>query len=233
MICLPCSGNLARTLAMQKRWTLPASELPALGFDAARIAASRARLQEILARAQQFWRKTAPNTGWLAPSCSWSGRGSMSVSDLLIGLGCGLAGFGVVWWLFSVVRQQKTPPMPMGPVAARIEPRRISVAELGSTWHVILGVPAESTAVEIEAAYHARLAECDRIRFSPDETALSKQSAEAARARVSEAYEFIRQVQALKAFGILRCWNRGPPAENSSPRDRGLQRSSTVRARTA
>jgi hypothetical protein len=119
----------------------------------------------------------------------------MSGSDLLIGLGCGLAGFGVVWWLFSVARQQKTPPIPMGAVAARSESSRISVAELGSTWHVILGVPAESTAVEIEAAYHARLAECDRIRFSANETALSKQTAEAARARVGEAYEFIRQVR--------------------------------------
>lgn len=119
----------------------------------------------------------------------------MRGTDLLIGLGCGLAGFGVVWWLFSVVRQQKTPPMPMGTVAARIEPRRMSVAELGSTWHVILGVSAESTAVEIETAYHALLAECDRIRFSPNETALSKQSAEATHARVSEAYEFIRQAR--------------------------------------
>jgi hypothetical protein len=119
----------------------------------------------------------------------------MSVSDLLIATGCGLAGFGVVWWLFSVVRQQKTPPIPMDPGAARIEPRRISVAELGNTWHVILGVPAEATAVEIEAAYHARLAEYDRIRFAPDETALSKQTAEAARARLTEAYEFIRQAR--------------------------------------
>jgi hypothetical protein len=54
MICLPCSGNLARAVAMQKRWRLPASELPALGFDAARIAGIEARLEEILARAQQF-----------------------------------------------------------------------------------------------------------------------------------------------------------------------------------
>jgi DnaJ-class molecular chaperone len=83
----------------------------------------------------------------------------------------------------------------MDPGAARIESRRISVAELGNTWHVILGVPAEATAVEIEAAYHARLAEYDRIRFAPDETALSKQTAEAARARLTEAYEFIRQAR--------------------------------------
>lgn len=55
MVCLPCSGNLARTLAMQKRWTLPASELPSLGFDAARIPDIEGRLQEILARAQRFW----------------------------------------------------------------------------------------------------------------------------------------------------------------------------------
>jgi hypothetical protein len=54
MICLPCSGNLARTLAVQRRWTLPASELPSLGFDAARIPGIEGRLQEILARAQRF-----------------------------------------------------------------------------------------------------------------------------------------------------------------------------------
>jgi hypothetical protein len=119
----------------------------------------------------------------------------MNSTDLLIGLGCGLAGFGAVWWLFSVIRQQRTPPVQMHSIATRIEPRRISVAELGSTWHVILGVPAEATSAELEAAYHARLAECDRIRFSPNETSLDKETAEATRAQVNEAYEFIRQVK--------------------------------------
>ena len=117
----------------------------------------------------------------------------MNSIDLLIGLGCGLAGFGMVWWLFSVIRQQRTPPLEMHPLATRVEPRPISVAELGSTWNVILGVAAEASSAEVEAAYHARLAECDRVRFAPNETALGKQTAEDRRAQVNEAYEFIRR----------------------------------------
>lgn len=71
----------------------------------------------------------------------------------------------------------------------------LSVSELGSTWHVILGVPAEATSAEIDAGYHARLAECDRIRFSPNATALDRQNAEARRAQVNEAFEFIRPIR--------------------------------------
>jgi hypothetical protein len=119
----------------------------------------------------------------------------MNGSDLAIGLGAGLAGFGVVWWLFNMVRQQKRPPVEMHSVSSRSEATQLSVAELGRTWHVILGVPAEATSAEIEAGYHARLAECDRIRFSPNEPALARQNAEAMRAQVSEAFEFIRPIR--------------------------------------
>jgi curved DNA-binding protein CbpA len=84
----------------------------------------------------------------------------------------------------------------------KVEPRppvdsgaRVSLAELGKTWHVILGVDAGATSDEIEAAYHARLAECDRTRFSSAASSLEKQSAETQRGRVNEAYEFIRSIK--------------------------------------
>jgi hypothetical protein len=114
----------------------------------------------------------------------------MSGIELAIGIGAGLAGFGIVWWLFNVVRQQKAPPVDMGQIAPASSARsggELSVADLGSTWHVILGVPAEATSAEIEAGYQARLAECDR--------ALDGQKAEARRVQVKEAFAFIRVIK--------------------------------------
>ena len=54
MVCLPCAGNLARAVAIQKRWTLPASELSLLGFDTIRIPGIEVRLREMLARTQRL-----------------------------------------------------------------------------------------------------------------------------------------------------------------------------------
>jgi hypothetical protein len=54
MVCLPCSGNLARAAANQRCWTLPASELPSLGFDAARIPGIERELRDLLARTQRL-----------------------------------------------------------------------------------------------------------------------------------------------------------------------------------
>ena len=54
MVCLPCSGNLARAVSIQRCWTLPASELPSLGFDTARIPGIEGDLRELLARAQRL-----------------------------------------------------------------------------------------------------------------------------------------------------------------------------------
>ena len=34
LVCLPCAANLARAVSTHRRWTLAASDLPALGFDA-------------------------------------------------------------------------------------------------------------------------------------------------------------------------------------------------------
>lgn len=55
LVCLPCSGNLARAVSIHRRWTLPASELPFLGFDTSRISSIETELREMLARAQRLW----------------------------------------------------------------------------------------------------------------------------------------------------------------------------------
>jgi hypothetical protein len=122
----------------------------------------------------------------------------VSATDLAIGIAAAVVGFGIIWGLFGLIRQQRAAPVemvksePSPPVVSR---DRISLAELGRTWHVILGVSAEATAAEIEAGYHARLAECDQIRFSATASDAGKHSAETRRAHVNEAYEFIRQVR--------------------------------------
>jgi hypothetical protein len=54
LVCLPCSANFARALAAQHRWRLAASELPALGADAAQRASIRAALVRLLAEAQRL-----------------------------------------------------------------------------------------------------------------------------------------------------------------------------------
>jgi hypothetical protein len=113
-------------------------------------------------------------------------------SDLAVGLGAALAGFGLVWWLLTVLRQQKRPPLDIRVPPARGDAPRLSVSDLGSRWHTILGVSADASSADIEAAYHARLAACDRVRFAADETPLARQAAESTRAQVNEAYEFIR-----------------------------------------
>jgi hypothetical protein len=122
----------------------------------------------------------------------------MNATDLAVGLGAAVVGFGIIWGVFALIRQQRAPPVEM----FNIEPKssvdsrgRVNLAELGATWHVILGVHAGATSDEIEAAYHARLAECDRIRFSSSESAGEKQNAEVRRAQVNEAYEFIRSIK--------------------------------------
>jgi hypothetical protein len=116
----------------------------------------------------------------------------VNTNDLAVGLAAALAGFGVVWWLLTVVRQQKRPPLEIQATPVRGDAKRLSVSDLGSRWHTILGVSPDAGSAEIEAAYHARLAECDRIRFAPDEAPQARQAAESTRSQVSEAYEFIR-----------------------------------------
>lgn len=114
----------------------------------------------------------------------------MNPADLGVAVVAGVVGFGIIWGIFALIRQQKAPPIEL----FKTEPRpsaesggKLSLEELGRTWHIILGVPAQARPDEIEAGYHARLAECDRIR--------EKQDAETRRAQVNEAYEFIRQAR--------------------------------------
>ena len=68
----------------------------------------------------------------------------------------------------------------------------LSLDEIGRRWNAILGVPSDASGAVIEQAYHAKLAECDRVRFDSNASAASRRQAEQLRARVSQAYEFIR-----------------------------------------
>ncbi|TLY75956.1 MAG: hypothetical protein E6K43_03885 [Gammaproteobacteria bacterium] len=54
LVCLPCAANLARAVSTHRRWTLAASDLPALGFDANGVAMIRQSLKEALASAQRY-----------------------------------------------------------------------------------------------------------------------------------------------------------------------------------
>ena len=53
LVCLPCAGNLARSVAAQRRWSVAAAELPALGFEGTPAAPLRAQLQEALGAARR------------------------------------------------------------------------------------------------------------------------------------------------------------------------------------
>jgi hypothetical protein len=68
----------------------------------------------------------------------------------------------------------------------------LSAGAMETAWPTILQVDKSATAAEIEKAYHALLAECDRIRFSTWYSAQERQEAETRRAKVCAAYEFIR-----------------------------------------
>ena len=115
-------------------------------------------------------------------------------ADWLIALVAGVVGFALVSWLLTLMRQQKAPPVA---IASAPPPTgsRLSVASLGEQWHRLLGVAREATPEEIEAAYHARLAECDRVRFAAGAGEADKEAARQRRADVQEAYEFIRPLR--------------------------------------
>lgn len=119
----------------------------------------------------------------------------MSLTDWIVIGGGAAIGWGLVSWIIGVVRQQRAPPVPMGaetraaaPTAAAAPHGRISLAELGGTWHVILGVREDASLEEIEAAYRDRVAECERGAAAGDATL-------AARSRLDEAFEFVRTLR--------------------------------------
>jgi hypothetical protein len=71
----------------------------------------------------------------------------------------------------------------------------LSLDEVARAWHTILGVSSDASGAEIERAYHAKLADCDRVRFTVDIPEATKRRAEEQRARVSQAFEFIRPLR--------------------------------------
>jgi hypothetical protein len=54
LVCLPCAGNLGRSVASHRRWSVAGAELPALGFDEAQAAAARTRAREALGAARRL-----------------------------------------------------------------------------------------------------------------------------------------------------------------------------------
>ena len=134
------------------------------------------------------------------------------MKDWVVLIACGLIGWGVVSWLISVIRppqppsakdpeqtplrltNETAPDAQVGQGAATSTPSATSAAatDMEAAWPAILQVAKNATAAEIEKAYHALIAECDRVRFSTWYSAQERQEAEARRANVCAAYEFIR-----------------------------------------
>jgi hypothetical protein len=118
----------------------------------------------------------------------------VSLTDWIVIGGGAAIGWGLVSWIIGVVRQQRAPPVPMGaqiraaPTAAAAPHGRVSLAEPGGTWHLILGVREDASLGEIEAAYRDRVAECERGAAAGDATL-------AARSRLDEAFEFVRTLR--------------------------------------
>ena len=118
-------------------------------------------------------------------------------ADWLVALVAAVVGFGLVSWLLALVRQQKEPPVAIGspPPATPASRGRLSLAALGEQWHQILGVAREAGAAELQAAYHARLAECDAARFAAGASEAQRAEAQQRRVDVEDAYEFIRPLR--------------------------------------
>jgi hypothetical protein len=115
-------------------------------------------------------------------------------ADWLVALIAAVVGFALVSWLLALVRQQKAPPVAIASATSAAPPSRgrLSLAALGEEWHRLLGVGREATPEEIEAAYQARLAECERVRCDADAGGAEKEAALRRRADLQDAYEFIR-----------------------------------------
>jgi hypothetical protein len=122
----------------------------------------------------------------------------MSVIDWVIVAVAALVGWGIVSGIAAVVRQQRSPPYqpePSPPSNAAPPAAGLSVAELGERWNEILGTSKEASYGEIEQAFQARLAACDAARESPEAAEAERSGAEARRARIVAAFEFIRPLR--------------------------------------
>ena len=123
------------------------------------------------------------------------------MKDWVVLIACGLIGWGVVSWLISVIRPpgqpsakdpEQTPPRLTKETRPEAQTGRAPATDMQTAWPAILQVDNNATVAEIEKAYHTLLAECDRVRFSTWYSAQERQEADARRANVCAAYEFIR-----------------------------------------
>jgi hypothetical protein len=119
------------------------------------------------------------------------------VKDWVVLIACALIGWGLVSWLMAIIRPEGT----SAKEPARSPLRLLDMGQsdgsgtstdMESAWPAILQLDRHATAEEIEKAYHTLLAECDKVRFSPGYSAQERQEAEARRAWICAAYEFIR-----------------------------------------
>ena len=128
------------------------------------------------------------------------------MKEWVVLIACGLIGWGVVSWLLSVIKpprqpsaqdpeqnplrlaNETRPDAQVGQGPATPEP----ATDMETAWPTILQVDKSATVADIEKAYHALLAECDRVRFSTWYSAQEREAAEARRENVCAAYEFIR-----------------------------------------
>lgn len=109
----------------------------------------------------------------------------MRTFDWLVVVVMGVVGWLLVSFLLNRAKpledeeDAEFPTMPRLPgsiPSSRQASDLLSLDEIGRSWHLILGVPADASGAQIEAAYRARLAGGD----------------EKERSRVTQAYEFIR-----------------------------------------
>ena len=84
-------------------------------------------------------------------------------------------------------------PLPVRDIPGGLGP--VSLDEIGRTWHTILGVSSEARADEIERAYYAKLAECDRARLASEISPAARRKVEQQRALLTQAFEFIRPLR--------------------------------------
>jgi hypothetical protein len=123
----------------------------------------------------------------------------MRTFDWMVVIVAAVVGWLLVNYLFSRGKpkdeeEERADILP-APEPADVPATGLSLEELGRHWHVILGVPSNATAAQIERAYHSKLAEYDAVRFSPDAPDSVKRSAEDHRQRLIQAFEFIRPLR--------------------------------------
>jgi preprotein translocase subunit Sec63 len=124
----------------------------------------------------------------------------MSGFDWLVVIVMAVVGWLIVSYVLKRLKpSQSVDDRPMPVPAERSTPRLpapASPADIGARPGLLsLEVSSDASATQIESAYHAKLAHCDRIRFAVDATPENTRLAEERRAQICQAYEFIRPLR--------------------------------------